>query len=98
MSYLILFHWGWLLAAALLGFGMGWICVVQRGKGMSQAAVQQAVLLGCAFAALAAVQAIPGRLGYWFDLGLGLLIVYSLGCMIGATLRSWVVARHFEGG
>ena len=28
MAYLAAFHWGWLLAALLLGLAMGWIAVV----------------------------------------------------------------------
>ena len=36
MSYLTMFHWGWLVGALLLGFVAGWISVVQRGAGVSK--------------------------------------------------------------
>jgi hypothetical protein len=36
MAYLTTFYWGWLLASLLLGFGMGWISVVQHGEGVSR--------------------------------------------------------------
>ena len=36
MSYLAMFHWGWLVGALLLGFVAGWISVVQRGRGVSK--------------------------------------------------------------
>ena len=36
MAYLVTFHWGWLLASALLGLAMGWIAVVHRGPGVSK--------------------------------------------------------------
>ena len=34
MVYLVVFHWGWLAGALLLGFAMGWIAVVHRGRGV----------------------------------------------------------------
>ena len=40
MAYLATYHWGWLLASLLLGLGMGWIAVVQRGPGVSRTAAR----------------------------------------------------------
>jgi hypothetical protein len=37
---------------------------------------------------------VPGRPGYWLDLGLGLFAVYLVGCAIGSWLRDRVVSRH----
>jgi hypothetical protein len=37
---------------------------------------------------------VPGRIGYWLDLGLVMLAVYLLGCAIGAWLRDLLVADH----
>jgi hypothetical protein len=93
MDFVALFLWGWLLGAFLLGLAMGWISVVLRRAGMSRATFQQAVILTAALAVLAIIQAIPGRAGYWLDLGLVLLVAYIVGCVIGSLLRSWVVAR-----
>jgi hypothetical protein len=37
---------------------------------------------------------VPGRPGYWLDLGLVLFAVYLVGCAIGSWLRDRVVSRH----
>lgn len=96
MGFLLTFLWGWLAAAWFLGFAMGWISVVSRGRGLSRATLQQAVLLAAALAALAVVQAVPGRAGYALDLGLLLLAAYIAGCVPGAWLRGRVVARNLR--
>ena len=93
MAYLATYHWGWLLASLLLGLGMGWIAVVQRGPGVSMTAarwlaVLAAVLVGCAVA-----RVIPGRPGYWLDLLLSMLACYLIGCAVGSWLRDRVLAR-----
>jgi hypothetical protein len=94
MVYLATFHWGWLLASLLLGFAMGWIAVVHRGQGVSKItsrwlAAWVAVLLAVALARL-----LPGRPGYWLDLGLIMLAPYLAGCAVGSWLRDWVISRH----
>ena len=43
-------------------------------------------------AALARV--IPGRPGYWLDLGLVMFVTYLAGCAVGSWLRDWVLSRH----
>ncbi len=40
MLVLAEFHWGWLLAAAVVGLLMGWVGVVQRGGGLSKRGLQ----------------------------------------------------------
>lgn len=93
MSFVALFLWGWFLGAFLLGLAMGWISVVLRQAEMSRATFQQAVILTAALTVLSLIQAVPGRAGYWLDLGLLLLVAYIAGCVIGSLLRSWVVTR-----
>ncbi len=93
MGYLATYHWGWLVISLLLGFAMGWIAVVHRGPGVSKVtarwlAALAVVLVGCAVA-----RVIPGRPGYWLDLGLVLLVCYLVGCAIGSWLRDRVLAR-----
>lgn len=91
MIFLATFHWGWLLAALLLGFGMGWIAVVQRGQGVSK---RLAVWLGILVAALLAAafaHVVPGRPGYWLDLGLIIFALYLIGCITGSWLRNRVL-------
>jgi uncharacterized membrane protein (DUF485 family) len=85
MAYLTTFYWGWLLASALLGFAMGWISVVQHGDGVSRK-------LRWALSALVA-GVVPGRFGYWLDLGLIMFALYLCFCAVGSWLRDWVVSR-----
>jgi hypothetical protein len=93
MTYLMMFHWGWLLASLLLGLAMGWISVVQHGEGVSKVAARWLALLLAVVVGLAAAKIVPGRFGYWLDLGLILFGCYLVGCAIGSWLRDWVVSR-----
>ena len=63
MAYLVMFHWGWLLASLLLGFAMGWIAVVQRGQGVSKRMAFWLALLVAALVAAALARVVPGRAG-----------------------------------
>lgn len=93
MAYVAQFFWGWLLASVLLGFAMGWISVVQRGEGVV-GAPGRALWAGVAvLVVLALTRVVPGRPGYWLDLGLIMFGLYLVGCVSGSCLRAWVVAR-----
>src|SRR6266403_331409 len=94
MAYLVTFHWGWLLASLLLGLAMGWIAVVHRGQGVSKRTARWVALLVAALVAAALARVIPGRPGYWLDLGLTMFASYLFGCAVGSWLRDWVVSRH----
>ena len=94
MAYLATFHWGWLLASALLGLAMGWIAVVHRGQGVSKQTMRWLAALAAALVAAALTHVIPGRPGYWLDLGLVMLAVYLVGCAVGSWLRDWVLSRN----
>jgi hypothetical protein len=93
MAYLTTFYWGWLLGSALLGFAMGWISVVQRGEGVSRTLRWWLSALVVALIAAALARVVPGRFGYWLDLGLVMFALYLCGCVVGAWLRDWVVSR-----
>ena len=93
MAYLVMFHWGWLTAAFLLGLGMGWIAVVHRARGVSKTTTRWLAVLAAILVGLAAARIVPGRFGYWLDLGLVLFACYLVGCAIGSWLRDWVVSR-----
>ena len=93
MAFLVTFHWGWLLASALLGLAMGWIAVVQRGQGVSKRTSWWLAALAAALVAAALAREIPGRPGYWLDLGLVMFAVYLAGCAVGSWLRDWVLSR-----
>jgi hypothetical protein len=93
MAYLATFHWGWLLASLLLGLAMGWIAVVHRGQGVSKLTARWLALLVAALVAVALARVVPGRAGYWLDLGLMMFALYLAGCTVGSWLRDWVVSR-----
>jgi len=91
MIFLATFHWGWLLATLLLGFAMGWIAVVHRGHGVSRPLAGCLAVLVAALLAAALARVVPGRPGYWLDLGLLMLALYLIGCAIGSWLRDRVL-------
>ena len=93
MAYLAAFHWGWLLASLLLGLAMGWIAVVHRGPGVSRVTARWLALLAAALAVAAFARLVPGRPGYWLDLGLMMFALYLAGCAVGSWLRDWVISR-----
>ena len=98
MVYLAMFHWGWLAGSLLLGFAMGWIAVVYRGRGVMKKAKQWLSLLVAALIAAALTRIVPGRFGYWLDLGLAMFAIYLVGCAIGSWLRDRVVSRQVASG
>ena len=98
MSFLVAFHWGWLLASVLLGLAMGWIAVVHRSQGVSKRTSRWLAVLAAALVACALARVIPGRPGYWLDLGLVMFACYLLGCAVGSWLRAWVLSRNVPAG
>jgi hypothetical protein len=97
MVALVGFYWGWLLASLLLGLGMGWICVVQHGDGLSKQTTRWLAIAGVVLLGLSLARVIPGRPGYWLDLGLLMSAAYLIGCVVGSWLRDRVVSRHASG-
>jgi hypothetical protein len=98
MAYLVTFHWGWLLASLLLGLAMGWIAVVHRGQGVSRRTSQWLAVLAAALVAAALARVVPGRPGYWLDLGLVMFSLYLAGCAVGSWLRDRALSRHVAAG
>jgi hypothetical protein len=94
MAYLAIFHWGWLLASLLLGLAVGWIAVVHRGRGVSKVTSRWLAVLVAALVAAALARVVPGRAGYWLDLGLVMFALYLAGCTVGSWLRDRVLSRH----
>jgi uncharacterized membrane protein (DUF485 family) len=93
MAYLTTFYWGWLLGSVLLGFAMGWISVVQHGEGVPRKLRWALSALVAALIAAALARVVPGRFGYWLDLGLIMFALYLCFCAVGSWLRDWVVSR-----
>ena len=98
MAFLVTFHWGWLLASLLLGLAMGWIAVVHRGQGVSKMTTRWLAVLAAALVAAALARLIPGRPGYWLDLGLMMFAAYLAGCAVGSWLRDRVLAGSAPAG
>jgi hypothetical protein len=98
MASLVRFHWGWLLASLLLGLAMGWIAVVHRGPGVSKRVSRWLAVLAAALVATALARVIPGRPGYWLDLGLVMFGLYLAGCAAGSWLRDWALLQHRPAG
>jgi hypothetical protein len=98
MAYLATFHWGWLLGSVLLGLAMGWIAVVQHGQGVSRLTSRCLAVLVAVLVAVALARVVPGRPGYWLDLGLMMFALYLAGCTVGSWLRDRVVARSALAG
>jgi hypothetical protein len=94
MAFLVTFHWGWLLASLFLGVAMGWIAVVHRGQGVSKLMARWLAVLVAALVAAAFAHLVPGRPGYWLDLGLIMFALYLIGCAAGSWLRDRVLSRH----
>ena len=93
MTFLVTFHWGWLLGSMLLGLAMGWVAVVHRGAGVSKRTSRWLALLAAALLASALARLIPGRPGYWLDLGLVMFAIYLCGSAVGSWLRDRVLSR-----
>jgi len=93
MANLATFFWGWLLASFLLGLAMGWVAVVHRGKGVSKLVARCLAVLAAGLVAAALARLVPGRAGYWLDLGLIMFGLYLFGCAIGSWLRDRVLSR-----
>lgn len=96
MTDLAYFLWGWLVGAAALGFCMGWIAVITRTRAVPRRWVQRLSVLAVVIVGVALAKLVPGRFGYWLDLGLALLACYLVGCAIGSWLRDGVVARQMR--
>ncbi len=93
MTYLATFHGGWLLASLLLGLAMGWIAVVHRGQGVSRTTARWLAALAAVLVATSLTHVIPGRFGYWLDLGLIMFALYLAGCAVGSWLRDRALSR-----
>ena len=92
MVYVATFYWGWLVASLLLGFAMGWIAVVHRAQGVSKRTARLLAVLVAALVGAALARLVPGRPGYWLDLGLIMFALYLAGCSAGSGLRDRVVS------
>ncbi len=90
MTYLIVFHWGWILASLGLGLITGWIAFAHEGGNASGRWLKWALALLAIGIVLSLARLIPGRAGYWLDLGLLMTIVFAIGAYAGGRLRALI--------
>ena len=93
MSYLIAFNWGWIAGAAALGFATGWVSPISRVRSLSPMTMRIAFAAIVALLAVSLWRVVPGRPGYWLDLGLVMFGAYLAGCGVGAWLRYVLLLR-----
>src|SRR5437660_5325013 len=94
MTFLLSFHWGFLLGSLLLGLAAGWIAVVHRGKGVSKLVSRWLAALALALVVAALARVVPGRPGYWLDLGLAMFAWFLAGSTLGWLMPDWVLLRR----
>jgi hypothetical protein len=94
MMYLAQFHSGSLAAAALIGLAIGWIAPAHRGRGLPAQGLPYVLVLIVIAIVLVAGRVVPGREGYWLDLGVLLLGAYLLACAVGTGLRGLLIAHQ----
>lgn len=90
MQYLLGHFWMWGLGALALGIVIGF-SFARRKPGQTPAQGQGWLLLYAAVlalgVALAALKAVKGLNGLWFESLVGLAIAYVVGCLIGALVH-----------
>lgn len=93
MGYLIAFNWGWIAGAAALGFATGWVSPISRVHSLSTMAMRVSFAVVVALVAVSLSRTLPGRPGYWLDLGLVMFGAYLAGGTIGSWLRYVLLLR-----
>jgi len=93
MNYLVAFNWGWIAGAAALGFATGWVSPISRVRSLSRMALRITFVAIVALLAASFWRVLPGRAGYWLDLGLVMFGAYLAGCVAGAWLRYVLLLR-----
>ena len=87
MSYLIGFHWGWLLVALILGLVVGWVTYLRPRLRWMDGLVWIVVALVALATIVAISTMVPGRPGYWLEMAVLTILTYVIGCPIGWALR-----------
>jgi len=93
MSYLVTFNWEWIAGAAALGFATGWVSPISRVRSLSRMAMRVSFAAVLALVVVSLSRTLPGRPGYWLDLGLVMFGAYLAGCAIGSWLRYVLLLR-----
>jgi predicted flap endonuclease-1-like 5' DNA nuclease len=88
MSYLIAWHWGWLIIALVIGGIVGFATFARPRERWVDAQVVVALLVFAAAILLALLRLVPGRPGYWLELGVLMVAAYLIGCFLGWLAKS----------
>ena len=108
LSYMFLSNIIWNLFMGICGDKLGWRQTVAYVGGVGCAIATlllyyipstfrshySLAVLVAVLVALALARVIPGRPGYWLDLGLVMFALYLVGCTVGSWLRDWVLSGH----
>ena len=87
MLYLLHTHWLWVFGALALGIVIGWITYLRAAPRWTDRPVHIAIAVVALGAIVAIAKVVPGRYGYWLELGVVFAAVYAIGCFIGWALR-----------
>ena len=93
MSFLVAFNWGWIAGAAALGFATGCVSPISRVRSLSTMTMRMSFAVVVALVAVSLWRVLPGRPGYWLDLGLVMFGAYLLGGAVGSWLRYVLLLR-----
>lgn len=93
MSFLVAFNWGWIAGAAAIGFATGWVSPISRVTSLSTMTMRVGFAVAVALVAISLSRVLPGRPGYWLDLGLVMFGAYLAGGAVGAWLRYALLLR-----
>lgn len=89
MLYLVHTHWLLFFGALVLGIGVGWLTYLPTATRWTDRPVHIAIGVVAVGAVVAITEVVPGRAGYWLELGVNLVLVYAVGCFIGWALREF---------
>ncbi|MCX8256448.1 MAG: hypothetical protein OTI36_20900, partial [Beijerinckiaceae bacterium] len=87
MIHLLHTHWLWFFGALALGIIVGWVTYAIAATRWLDRPVHIAIAVVALAAIVAVAKVVPGRYGYWLDLGVILAVFYAIGCFIGWALR-----------
>ena len=87
MLYLLHTHWLWFFGAVAVGVIVGWLTYLRAATAWTDRPVHIAIGVVALGAVVAIAKVVPGRYGYWLELGVMFTVFYAAGCFIGWALR-----------
>ena len=87
MLYLLHMHWLLFFGGLGLGIVVGWLTYLRAATRWTDRTVRIAIGAVAIGALVAIAKVVPGRYGFWLELGVVLAGFYIVGCFIGWALR-----------